>query len=95
MDTDEAKFEKIIEFTDGFLARGSPEEVAFWLGYRHGIKHHLLDVDSAFLSEGHRRFLNVAEQGHDDKFIVAYARGYRSGIDGRSPREVLGETQEP
>jgi len=93
METREAEFESIIEITDRFIAHGNPEEVAFWLGYRHGIKHHLLGIDSAVPSEGHRCFIEVAEQGHVDKFIDAYAHGYQDGIDGKPPREVLGERE--
>ena len=93
MEPGEAEFEKIIEITDKVIAHGNPKEVAFWLGYRHGIRHHLFDIDSVVPSERHRRFLEVAEQGHRDKFIDAYARGYRNGIDGRPPREILGERE--
>ena len=99
MDTLKAKFRKIIEFTDRFLACGSREDVAFWLGYRHGIRHHLLDVGDAVSCEGHQRLIEVAEQGHAakchaDQFILSYARGYRSGRDGRLPDEILGKIQE-
>jgi len=90
MVTDEAEFEKVIELTDKFMARGNPQEVAFWLGYRHGVKHHLLGIDSVVSSEEHRRFIEVAEQGHSDKFTEAYAHGYQDGIDGRSCRQILG-----
>lgn len=98
MDTDQAKFEKIIEFTDRFLACGTHEDIAFWLGYRHGIKHHLLDAGGTPSSEGHLRLKEVAEQGpadqgHADRFVVAYARGFRSGLDGRLPEEILARMQ--
>jgi len=90
----EAEFEKVIEITDKFIAQGNPQEVAFWLGYRHGIKHHLVGIDSVVPSEEHRRFIEVAEQGHSDKFTEAYAHGYRNGIEGRSFHEILGEKGE-
>lgn len=94
METGEAEFEKVIKITDKFIAQGNPVEVAFWLGYRHGIKHHLLGIDNVVPSEEHRCFIEVAEQGHSDKFTEAYAHGYQNGIVGRSIHEILGEMGE-
>lgn len=94
MGPDEAELEKVIEITDELIARGNRQQVAFWLGYRRGIKHHLLRVGSVVPSEEHRYFIEVAEQGHSDKFTEAYAQGYQNGIDGRSFREILGENEE-
>ncbi len=89
METDEARLDWIVETTDEFIAHGNPAEVAFWLGYRHGIKHYLRGIANVVPSEEHQRFIEVVDQGHRDKFIDAYARGYLNGIDGKSPRELL------
>ncbi len=89
MGTGDAEFEKVIEITDRLIAWADPVEIAFWLGYRHGAKHRLLGIDSPLPPDEHRCFIEVAEQGHTDKFIDAYAHGYQNGIDGRSPCEVL------
>ncbi len=85
------ELEKVIALTDRFITCGDPEKVAFWLGYRHGIKHHFRCIDSVIPPEESRCFIEVAGQGHRDKFIEAYAYGYQNGFDGRSPREILGE----
>jgi len=94
METGEAELEKIMGITDGLIACGNQQEVAFWLGYRHGIQHHLLGIDNVVPSEEHQRFIEVAEQGHSDNFAEAYAHGYLNGINGRSFREILGENGE-
>jgi len=94
MEPGEAEYATVIETTDRLIARGNPDEAAFWLGYRHGFKHHLLGIDSIVPAEDHRCFIEVAEHGHRDGFIDAYARGYQNGIDGRSFREILGEKGE-
>ncbi len=91
VETGEAEYEKVIEITDRLIASGNPQQVAFCLGYRHGIKHHLVGIDSVVPPEEHRRFIEVAEQGCSDKFTEAYAHGYVNGITGRLFREILDE----
>ncbi len=91
MEPGEAGLERIIEITDEFIAHGNPDEVAFWLGYRHGIKHHLRGIVHGLPAEERRRFTEIVDQGHRDKFIDAYARGYLTGIDGTRSDEILHE----
>ncbi len=91
VETGEAEYEKVIEITDRLIASGNPQQVAFWLGYRHGIKHQRVGIDSVLPTEEYRRFIEIAEQGHSDKFTEAYAHGYVHGIVGRSFREILDE----
>ncbi len=93
MKPDETQLETIIEITDELIAQGNAVEAAFWLGYRHGVKHYLGGIANVRPSEEHSRFIEIVSQGHRDRFIDAYARGYLNGIDGRSPREIRDERE--
>ncbi len=74
-----AEYLAVLQTARERVTSSTPREAEYWRGYIQGVKCRYYSVTNPTCAE-HRHLILLSENGHEDLYLEAYAKGYKDGF---------------